>query len=73
MTTQNEVRLALVVDSADSYDGSNVQIADLTSLIPIGNHTYIIRTKPFDDIKIQNGAGEFISRNEIYHLLHNLK
>lgn len=73
MTSQNEIRLALVVDSADSYDGSSVQIVDLTSLIPIGNHTYIIRTKPFDDSKLENGAGEFIPRNEIYNLIQKAK
>lgn len=69
----SDIKLALVIDSLDSYDGGGVQIVDLLSLLPIGNNTYIIRTKPFTEPKLQNGAGEFIPRSEIFSLLQSLK
>lgn len=71
--SQHDIRLALVVDTVDSYDDNGVQVVDLLSLQPLGHNTYIIRTKEFNDHALVNGAGLPITPNEIHTLLHALK
>lgn len=79
MTTPTEqiprtLRIAFVIDTSDSYDESGVQIVDVISIFPLGEHLYAIQTEPFNDHSITTaGAGRAFRTDQIISMINHLQ
>ena len=73
MSEQKTIKLALVIDDANSYDETNVQVVDIARIQPLNGTVYIMETMPFNNICLKNGAGETpFTENEIRFYLNSL-
>ncbi len=65
-TSLNNVRIALVVET-ESYDEGSVEVVDIIKMAHVGGEksfTYVIKTRPFNDRRLQSEAGERFTDDE---------
>ena len=65
-TSLNNVRIALVVET-ESYDEGSVEVVDIIKMAHVGgenSYTYVIKTRPFNDRRLQTEAGESFTYDE---------
>lgn len=68
-----ELKLALVVDTdPKSSLESSVQVGDIFTIEPVGDHIYIIKTAPIVDDVFQNGAGDPLTLQEKQQIIQKL-
>lgn len=66
--TNTSIGLALVIDK-----DSDIQVIDIEKIQSISPTIYIIETKPFNNIVLENGAGEYFSKETIQTIIKSLK
>lgn len=75
----NTVHISLVVEASnggllsDYDDDWAFQTVDVTTLQPVGHNLYVVKTQPFDDDKVKNGAGRVLTIEEIKQIVENLQ
>lgn len=64
MAACNNIKIALVIDTNDSYSDLGVNVIDLDLIQPVGPNLYVIHTSPFQDDCIKNGAGKYLTEDQ---------